>query len=97
MPICNSQDGKWSGRDRNLVICRKLGRKVSDLERAKSLATNDMAHTNYLYCFDDGWMASIRVDLVSLKESKRCMDTSDGFYGYEWMIDSILKYGNIRL
>jgi len=42
----------------------------------------------FYYTFVDGWRANIKV-------SKHKKQKSNGFRGYNWMVDEIIKYGKI--
>jgi len=46
---------------------------------------------SYYYNFGDGWGASIEVRNAEPREK-----ITNKFYGYEWMIASIKRYGDIR-
>ncbi len=83
MPSNNSWNGKWSREDELHVIVR-------------SLKTIPVA-SSYGYDFGDGWRARIYVNPVTAAEARRLRKKSKGFCGYEWMIDSILKHGEIKL
>lgn len=82
MPGKASWDGKWSGEDKNYVIVREL-----DDAKAKQLDGNAWS-----YGWSDGWRASISARVVSRRAK---LKHSDGFYGYDWMVASILQYGKI--
>lgn len=43
---------------------------------------------SFYYNFGDGWGANIKV-------TKHRKQKSNGFRGYDWMVDEILKYGKI--
>ena len=86
MPGNASWDGRWSGDGKIHARTRSLpGLK------AKELDGQDFYHS-----FGDGWLAMVRAKIVDAK-GRRAMDrASDGFCGYEWMIDSIVKHGRIE-
>ena len=44
---------------------------------------------SFYYNFGDGWGAN-----VSVTKNRKC--STSGFRGYEWMIEEILKYGEIK-
>ena len=50
---------------------------------------------SFYYDFGDGWGARVEVMPVDSREKRKREKVSAGFYGYDWMIDSILKYGDI--
>lgn len=82
LPIPNSWNGKWSGQDRNYTLDRDL-----DDERAIQISGQ-----SWSYSWPDGWRAEISARIVPAGEERK---PSHGFYGYDWMITSILRYGKI--
>jgi hypothetical protein len=52
-----------------------------------------MATSPYTYSWSDGWGASIDVREVGRKEAVRLRRKSAGFSGYDWMVNTIIKYG----
>ena len=88
MPKNNSWNGKWSGESR--CFCKertafRYGKAVYPL----------LKEGNYGYDFGDGWFANVKVTFVTPSEARSAMKKSDGFCGYEWMIDEICKLGEI--
>ena len=64
--------------------------------KAGNVAANKiLEHKSYDYRWSDGWSASISVRKVEGAESRSIERRSQGFCGYEWMIDSIRKHGKI--
>ena len=49
-----------------------------------------LAERSYTYRWDDGWFAFITVRAALPRERVK----SDGFSGYGWMVDNILRYGS---
>ena len=90
MPNVGSWDGKWSSEGKLYAIVRELGRGKEAEEKAKELDGK-----NYYYSWSDGWGANIEVKIVKGAESTKLKRKSVGFAGYDWMIDSILKYDKI--
>jgi hypothetical protein len=83
MPNNNSWNGRWTGQDKKYIVARELpkGKVLLDY---------------YSYNFGDGWRAGIDVQVVEgYKEKDKLMNHSDGFCGYDWMVDSIMKHGKI--
>ena len=69
-------------------------RKILNVPAAQRQAINDSGY--YYYNFGDGWGASVNVYILDgAKEASRLRRKSDGFCGYEWMIDSIITNGKI--
>ncbi len=86
MPNKASWNGKWSGEGRPYV-------KIRDLP--KSVAYDVLIPSQYHYQCDDGWCACVSVCRVNSKEAERLRKKSVGFYGYDWMIESIISNGKI--
>lgn len=87
MPNVGSQNGKWSGEDRLYAKIINLGRSKKATAKAKEIL--DIGY--FRYDFGDGWSAGISVKEVDAKEAAQIRRKSMGFYGYDWMINSI-KY-----
>jgi hypothetical protein len=85
MPNCGSWNGKWTGANHYYAVTRKLSNKSRLVPRKEY----------YRYNFGDGWAAKVTVREVSAKEATHARRKSQGFCGYEWMVDSILSYGEI--
>lgn len=86
MPNVGSWNGQWTGSERNHVKYRKVSRK-----KAESILEEE----SFFYSFGDGWNASISIKKIDAKEAAKIRKHSDGFSGYDWMIDSILCHGEI--
>lgn len=86
MPGNNAWDGKWSGSS-------KLYARVISFQGKKRIAKAEqiLAEGPFSYNFGDGWRASISVDEVGKSEAQKYRRRSDGFCGYDWMIDSIVR------
>lgn len=88
MPGVGSWDGKWTGSGDCHVIVR-------------SVTNAELAHITipafYRYDFGDGWAASIAVHPVAdSTEARKLRRRSDGFCGYNWMVDEIIAHGRIK-
>jgi hypothetical protein len=90
MPGCNSWNGKWSGEGR-------LYAKVVNFPGKKRTAHAEeiLQRGYYCYNFGDGWAAGVAVKEVDGAESAKIKRHSQGFCGYDWMIDSVLLDGAI--
>lgn len=86
MPNRGSWNGKWSG-DRDVHIIKKRNNSVPKQLIGKS----------FCYTWDDGWIAcvSVRSLNVNTPEYRSLIKNNRGFCGYDWMVESILKYGKI--
>lgn len=89
MPSSPSWNGKWSGADRLWCVVREYTEaRATEIAKATS-------STHYYYRWDDGWAANVQARIVSAAEAAKLRKKSAGFKGYEWMIDSIERYGKI--
>jgi hypothetical protein len=93
MPNNNAWNGRWSGEGRCHARIKNLGRT----KKAEAKAANLIAGSSYYYSFGDGWGASVSVREVTASEAAKIRRKSAGFCGYEWMIESILYYGEITV
>lgn len=89
MPNVGSWDGKWTGAD-NIYARTRSFRSLE--EEARILAPG-----SYFYNFGDGWCARVSVSSISAKEATKVRRNSRGFCGHDWMIDSIVQHGDIRV
>lgn len=81
MPGVGSWNGKWSGEGRNYTLVESV-----PAEQAADL----LATGSWLYRWDDGWCARVSVRAMEKGERKK---KSDGFCGYKWMVENILRWG----
>ena len=81
MPGIGSWDGKWSGSSKNYLIVRSL----SD-EEIKALGVP----CSWSHHWSDRWSANVSARIM--KKGERSKKT-DGFCGYDWMVDNIVRYG----
>lgn len=87
MPGCPSWNGKWSGEGRKYVIVKTFTSK----ELANAVLI--LNERSFSYRWDDGWHACIDVHEVNSSQAAKLRKESDGFCGYDWMVDTIVKYG----
>ena len=89
IPHAASWNGKWSGEGRKYARAKKY-------TLAEFSKLPDIANKDFSYRWDDGWVANVHVTLVDLaKDKDKLIKGSVGFYGYDWMIASIIKHGKI--
>ena len=88
MPGCPSWNGKWSGEGRKYSIIRSFIGKESI-----KTAIRILEHGQYYYCWDDGLRAAIDVHEVNSSQARKLRLQSAGFCGYDWMVETIIKYG----
>lgn len=90
MPGRASWNGRWSGEDRIYAITKNFTTKKGKEKAAKILADG-----YYSYRWSDGWAAGISVKEVTSQEARKIRKKSQGFCGYDWMVDSIMAHGAI--
>ena len=84
MPNKGSWNGKWS-QEGQLFVRTYDQRKVP-----KKLWNKD-----FYYHWDDGWTACVSVRKCTASEGKKLDRVSKGFCGYDWMIKSLIRFGEI--
>lgn len=95
MPNKGSWNGQWTGQDKKYFVIRKISNRFFDKqEYFKTL--KEKGTDNWHYSWNDGWGANICVQVIDSKEATRRRKMSKGFWGYEWMIQSIIMYGEIK-
>ena len=92
MPNNNAWNGKWTGADNFYVRVENFGRTKKANNRAQELIDAG----SFYYNFGDGWGASVAIKEVDSTQARKLRKKSMGFCGYDWMIDSIKLYGDIR-
>lgn len=92
MPNNNSWNGKWTGDDVFYAKVINFGRSKKADKNAESILNKGYFHYN----FGDGWAAGIDVKEVDSGEARSIRKKTKGFCGYDWMVDSIRLYGEIR-
>lgn len=91
MPSKASWNGKWSGENRPYVVVKNFCK--ANAEETKILEKLDTGEFHYRW--EDGWCACVSLRKVDAKEAAKLRKASVGFFGYNWMIESILKHGKI--
>lgn len=84
MPGVGSWNSQWSGFGKCYVIVKSVSPKKADL-----------AGKYFSYDFGDGWRAGVSVRQVDASEARKLRRRSDGFAGYDWMVDEILTHRRI--
>lgn len=82
MPGRASWDGRWSGDGKTY----SLERSVDDAQAA------ELDGRSWTYAWPDGWRAEVSARVVGEHEER---PASAGFRGYDWMVDSVLRHGEI--
>lgn len=93
MPNVGSWDGKWTGAAKKYYVIRVFRGKASAAFLRGPMQSE--IKRGFYYNFGDGWSANVCAEIVDAPEARRREKQSSGFWGYEWMIDSIVKYGKI--
>lgn len=109
MPNVGSWNRKWTSEDKLFYIIKKVSDDVYEkiMKDAKSEPIYKGAFvreqigetppmTSFYYSFGDGWGASVIVEKVDSKEANKRKRISKGFSGYDWMVDNIILYNEIR-
>lgn len=94
MPKNNSWNGRWTGEDSCYCRVRSYPFR-KDSKKVNQALKNVLSTSNYIYDFGDGWIAQIDVQECTAAEKANCIRKSQGFCGYEWMIDEIERFGRI--
>ncbi len=87
MPRNSSWNGRWSGEERVYARVKSF--------RTEKLIKRLKENPSHYYNFGDGWCARVDIAEVSRSEAASLRKRSQGFCGYDWMIDSILVNGEI--
>lgn len=89
MPGVASWNGKWSGDGRCYVLVRGFRKPPVDPEG------EPLAGRYFHYNFGDGWAAGVTVEQIDAHTARKLRRQSDGFAGYDWMVESIIRDGRI--
>jgi hypothetical protein len=92
MPNVGSWNGKWSGADKKYYIIKTISDKYFNKTLIPLLGEQN--HYWY-YNFGDGWGAGVQMQIITSSEAKVRRKNSKGFSGYDWMVDSIMRFGEI--
>lgn len=90
MPNRGSWNGGWSGATKKYFITKIVADKIAK----RILEANN--YNNFYYSFGDGWGANVHVEIVDSKEAAKRRKISSGFWGYNWMVTSIILYNQIQ-
>lgn len=88
MPSRGSWNGRWSGEKNLYAVTRSFTGKRAEEKKHQLIG-------NYYYHWSDGWGANVEIKEVSPQQARSIRKQSQGFCGYEWMIESILARGKI--
>jgi len=85
MPNKGSWNGKWSQEGQLFVRTRR----ECDVPK-------EYWNKSFYHRWDDGWTACVTTTRMTANEARKLERKSKGFCGYDWMIRSIIKHGDIR-
>lgn len=88
MPNRGSWNGGWSGEGRKYVIVKTFRSKKA-IEKANKILNEGYYH----YSWSDGWGAGITIKEVDSTKAAKLRRESQGFSGYDWMVETICLYG----
>lgn len=110
MPRNGSWNGQWTGAKNIYARKRRVSEEVAKRVMADAtshpiyegifspkLIGQSELEASFGYDFGDGWYANIKVTQVPAKVANSVVKKSVGFYGYDWMIDSIILHDEIKL
>src|SRR5690606_22351437 len=78
-----SWNGQWSGEGRNYVIVRNV----------PSETVAKWGRMSWRHGWGDGWCACVTARVMEKGERK---PKSDGFCGYDWMVNNIIRWGTTQ-
>lgn len=87
MPSRGSWNGDWSGASKNYLIVKTL------TDKQVVALLGDKSDGSWWHAWTDGWAA--RVDARITRSGER-LSKSDGFCGYDWMVNNILDHGDTQ-
>lgn len=87
MPGVASWNGRWTGEGRKYFIIKSL-----PLSQIEKLGLNGKTNSWY-HRWSDGWAAEVTARVLNKGERP---GKSDGFSGYDWMVENILGYGETK-
>jgi len=88
MPGVASWNGKWSAANEGHYIFKEFAPKYFEEHKDKLIGS-------WHYTWSDGWRACVSSYVIDGNESRRRKRINKGFYGYDWMVNSILSVGEI--
>jgi hypothetical protein len=91
MPNVGSWNGRWTGEGNLYCKVINFGRGKEATVKAEAILKEGYYHYN----FGDGWSAGVSIKQVTSEEGRKLTRRSQGFCGYDWMIDSIRNYNEI--
>lgn len=93
MPNVGSWNGRWTGDGKEYYIVKSF--KRHEANRLLGMLFHEGKKHYSHYDFGDGWSAGVTAELIDTSEAKRRQKLSNGFCGYDWMVDEIIMHGRI--
>lgn len=93
MPNVGSWNGQWTGANRPYFVVKNF--KKAEIHKEHFTSLLEKGKDSWYYDFGDGWGANVEAEIINSSEAKKRRKITAGFYGYNWMIDSIIKHGFI--
>lgn len=90
MPNVGSWNGIWTGKKTAHFIVKKCSKEQIEKINLKN------NKNSFLYDFGDGWTACVKVERIDYTQAPLRRKVSNGFMGYEWMVDEIIELGRIK-
>ena len=93
MPNVGSWNGKWTGEKNYYAKVINFGHTKKGIEKAREI----LSKKYFNYNFGDGWSAGIYIREMNGKEAAKARRKSNGFCGYDWMVESIRDNLSIQI
>ena len=94
MPNRGSWNDRWSGDDEKYTISREVTKTYwqskPHLKKIWDKVVEKGKTASFFYHWNDGWTAEVQIRKAKPRER-----AINRFYGYSWMIDSIIECGKI--
>lgn len=90
-----SWDRKWPGEGRVYAKSKKIYKEQEEFLASKGISMKIGEQTTFIHNFEDGWTAKVTVTVGRASDFADILKRSEGFLGYDWMIDNILEHGRI--
>lgn len=87
MPSAGSWNGKWSGAGKLYARVINFGHSKKGEQQARAIADKKV----FFYDFGDGWTAKVEASIIDARNATKIRNRSEGFCGYDWMLESIKR------
>ena len=79
----NARNGRWDGSGKNYL------KGISFEDDDEGLKKFNAG--KHFFDFEDGWEACVTVIRATADKKRKANEITEGFAGYDWMIDSIIE------